>query len=265
MFRSHLRSARGTPRLKPLAAFALVGALVLLPASPDAAQVSGKWGGAIDPDALQVLKGMTDYLAGLEAFSLHTENTYEDVLETGQKFQFAFSSDAVVQRPDKLLVERTDGMTDHLVLYDGETLSTYHVEDGFYATVSAPDNLDDTLHFARDVLGLVPPAGDMMFTNAFELLTANITSGIVVGQAVVGGVMCNHLAFTSPYVDWQVWVADGDAPLPYKYILTTKDDPAQPQFVTWMSDWEVVLEHADGTFVFEAPASAVEVDFIVVD
>ena len=70
---------------------------------------TGKWGGAIDPDALQILKGMTDYLGSLQRFTMHTENIYEDVLETGQKIQFHFSSSIVVQRPDKLRAERVDG------------------------------------------------------------------------------------------------------------------------------------------------------------
>lgn len=268
MLSSIQRSARGTPKTRSVMGILAVAVMALalwVPAVQSDAQVTGKWGGAIDPDALHILKGMTNYLGNLQQFGLHTENTYEDVLETGQKFQFAFSSNVVVQRPDKMVVERTDGIAEHLYVYDGETLSAYHAEDGFFATVPVPDNLDEFLHYSRDVLDLVPPAGDMIFTNSFDSLTANVTSGIFVGQAIVDGVLCNHIAFTSPYVDWQVWVADGDMPLPYKYVLTTKDDPAQPQFVTWMSNWEVVVELEDGIFVFEAPDGAVEIDYIVVE
>ncbi len=265
MLRSNSRSVRGTPTYKTLAGFAavaVVSAVVLGTAVPCGAQVAGKWGGAIDPDALQVLKGMTDYLGDLQQFSMHTENMYDDVLETGQKIQFGFSSNIVVQRPNGLLAERTDGQTDHLFLYDGEMLATYHAEDGFFAMVSAPDNLDDLLHFARDELDLVPPAGDMVFSNAFELLTASVTSGVVVGKAVVGGVVCTQIAFTTPVVDWQVWVADGDEPLPVKYVLTTRDDPAQPQFITLISDWDTEPEIEDGLFDFEPPDSATKIDHI---
>lgn len=268
MLSSIPRSARGTPKTRTVAGLiclTVVAAVFLCPTTPCEAEVTGKLGGAIDPDALQVLKGMTDYLAGLEQFSMHTENVYDDVLETGQKLQFGFSSDVVVKRPDGLVVERTDGLTDHLFVFDGETLATYHAEDGFYAMVPAPDNLDDLLHFARDVLDLVPPAGDMIFTNSFDLLTASVTSGVLVGQAVIDGTLCNHIAFRTPLVDWQLWIADGDMPLPYKYVLTTKDDPAQPQFITWMSNWEIIVELEDGTFLFEAPDGAVEIDYIVLD
>lgn len=225
-------------------------------------QVVGKWGGPIDPDALQILKGMTDYLGGLRAFSLHTENTYEDVLATGQKIQFGFSTDIVVQRPNKMRAERTEGTAHQLFVYDGAKLSMHEAGGGFFATVDVPDTIDGFLHFARDSLGLVPPAGDMVFSNAFELLTASVTSGFVVGEAEIGGVRCYHLAFTTPVVDWQVWIAEGDTPLPYKYVLTTTDDPAQPQFVTVVSNWNTTPKITDGTFEFDPPSSAMEIDFI---
>jgi hypothetical protein len=230
-----------------------------------AAEGAGKWGGSIDPDALQILKAMTDYLGGLEQFGLHTDNTYEDVLATGQKIQFHFSSDIVIQRPDKLRAEQSNGQERQLFLYDGATLSVHEVGSDFYATIAAPDTLDGLLHFARDTLDLVPPTGDMVFSNSFELLTAGVTSGFVVGKAHVGGVLCDHLAFTTPVVDWQVWIADGDEPLPYKYVLTTTDDPARPQFVTLISTWSTDPKIDDTTFELDPPATAMEIEFLMVD
>ena len=218
-----------------------------------------------NPDALQILKKMTDYLGGLENFSMHTENSFEDVLDSGQKIQFDFSSSIVISRPDKLFVERTDGEVDQFFIYDGEMLSMYESGHDIYAAVTAPNNLDDTLAFARDTLDLVPPAGDMVFTNAYELLTASVTSGFVVGKAIIGGVRCTQLAFTTPVVDWQVWVADGDKPLPVKYVLTTRDDPAQPQFITLISNWNTDPMIPAGLFEFEVPSTAALTEFVFID
>jgi hypothetical protein len=273
MLSSNSRFSRGTPGVRTVAGLgvlAVVMAVALGLMAPGIAAagevpVTGKWGGPIDPDALQILKGMTDYLGSLQRFSMHTENSYEDVLATGQKIQFSFSSSIVAQRPDKLRAERTDGMARQLFVYDGEALSMYDGGPDFFSIIGVPDNLDDFLHFARDTLDLVPPTGDMVYTNAFELLTAGITSGFVVGKAVIGGVSCDQIAFTTPVVDWQVWIADGDTPLPYKYVLTTRDDPAQPQFVTYVSDWNADPKIGDGTFEFEPPATAMEIDFILPD
>ena len=266
------RCGRGTPRgTKVLGLGGLAVMIVVALGSAQGiavagdASAAGKWGGPIDPDALQILKGMTDYLGSLQRFAMHTENTYEDVLETGQKIQFGFSTDIVVQRPDKMRAERTEGAANQLFIYDGAKLSIHEAGVGFFATVEVPDTIDDFLHFARDTLGLVPPAGDMIFSNSFELLTAGVISGFVVGEAEIGGVRCHHLAFTTSVVDWQVWIAEGDTPLPYRYVLTTRDDPAQPQFVTVVSDWNTTPKIADGTFTFDPPSNAVEIDFIRAD
>jgi hypothetical protein len=247
-----------------------VAVAVLLASAPGVAlaggsQFTGRWGGPIDPDALQILKGMTDYLGSLQEFSMHTENTYEDVLATGQKIQFGFSTEIVVKRPDKIRAERVAGTAHQLFIYDGAKLYMHEAKGEFFATVDVPDNIDDFLHFARDRLDLVPPAGDMVFSNAFELLTAGITSGFVVGEAEIGGVRCYHLAFTTSVVDWQVWIAEGDRPLPYKYVLTTRDDPAQPHFVTVISNWDTNPEIDRQTFRFEPPDTAMEIDVVRVD
>ena len=164
---SNSRFARGKPGAAAIAGFvaaALMIALAVGTASQAAAGsgAAGKWGGAIDADALQVLKGMTDYLAGLQAFSMHTENTYEDVLATGQKIQFHFESSIVAQRPDKLRVKRSDGSSNQLCVYDGAKFSIYDPAQDIVAVVDAPATIDEFLHFARDVLDLVPPSGDLI-------------------------------------------------------------------------------------------------------
>jgi hypothetical protein len=218
-----------------------------------------------DPDALHTLKRMTDYLGGLGTFSMHTENSFEDVLDSDQKVQYNYSSSVVISRPDKLRAERTDGHVNQHLVYDGETLSIYEGSHNLYAVVTAPDNLDDLLHFSRDALDLVPPAGDMVFTNSYELLTAGLTSGFVVGKAVIGGVMCTQLAFTTPVVDWQIWIADGDKPLPVKYVLTTRDDPAQPQYIVLISNWNTDPLIPAGFFEFKPPATATATEFVLID
>jgi hypothetical protein len=219
---------------------------------------------AMEPEALQILKRMTDYVGGLQRFSMHTENTLEDVLVNGQKIQYDFATSVIIQRPNKLHADRTAYRHRQMLVYDGKTL-TIHDHQGdnyYYAATPVPDNLDDVLHFARDKLDIVPPSGDLVFTQAFELLTAGITSANVAGKAIIGGVECDHLAFTSPLVDLQIWIADGDRPLPYKYVLTTKDDPVHPQFVTLISNWNVAPELNDETFKVTPPPGAKETEFI---
>lgn len=227
---------------------------------------SGLWaqGPDLDPQAMKILKRMTDYIGGLQRFSMHTENMLEDVLVNGQKIQYDFATSVVIQRPNKLHADRGAYRHRQLFVYDGKTLSIHdHQGDNYYyAATPAPDNIDALLHFARDRLDIVPPSADIVFTNAYDLLTAGITSANVAGKAVIGGVACDHLAFTSPLVDWQIWIADGDKPLPYKYVLTTKDDPSHPQYIVLISDWNVAPEVNDELFKVTPPPGAEETEFI---
>ena len=236
-------------------ALAVVG---VLSASPCArAEAAG-----IEPEAARLLKRMTDYLGGLQQFSVDAENWLEDVTFSGEKIQYGFSSSIVVQCPNKLRAERTFYRSNQYFIYDGDTLTVFNPQEKVYASAPAPSTIDDLLHYARDTLDIVPPVGDMVFTNAYELLTAGVSSGRVVAQVLVGGVECHHLAFTGPLVDWQVWIADGDEPLPYRYVLTTKDDPAFPQYEVSMSNWNTAPDVGPDRFDFTPPQDAIEIEFI---
>lgn len=244
----------------PVVVLALATLVSLNGVVPAGAQES-----AIDPEATRLLKRMTDYVGDLERFSVDTDNMLEDVLVTGQKIQYDFTASVKIQRPDKLRAERTGDLFRQVVVYDGDSLTIYNPQDRYFATSAAPDNLDAALHFARDTLDIVPPTGDMVYTNAYELLMASVTEGYVVGKSLVGGVQCDHLAFRTPLVDWQIWIADGKQPLPYKYVLTTMDDPAQPQYLVLMSNWNVSPSFKEGEFRFAEPTGAKEIDFMRLD
>jgi hypothetical protein len=245
----------------------MAAAVVALGTLASCAWASHAWaqGPAIEPEATRLLKRMTDYLGGLERFSLDTDNMLEDVLVSGQKLQYGFSSSVSVRRPDRLRAARTGDVRQQLLLYDGASLTIHDPKENYFARAAAPDDIDGMLHFARDTLDIVPPSGDLIYTNAFDLLMANVTEGAVVGKAMVGGVRCDHLAFRTPTVDWQIWIADGDKPLPYRYVLTTMDDPAFPQYLVLMSNWNVDPKLDDALFRFAKPEGAKEIEFLRTD
>jgi hypothetical protein len=151
------------------------------------------------------------------------------------------------------------------VIYDGKTLAIHDRMRGYYAVAEAPSDLDGLLHFARDTLDLVPPSSDLVYSNAFELLTASLSSGFIVGKSVVDGVRCDHLAFRNPIVDWQIWIAEVDEPLPRKYVLTTRDDPARPQYMVLMRKWNLAPPPGRTTFSFSPPADGEKIEFIRMD
>jgi hypothetical protein len=236
-----------------LAVFALAATLAT------AVQAQGL---VVDPTATQILKRMTDYLGSIEQFSLHTQNTVEDMLDSGQRVDLEVSTNVIVKRPSMLFAERSDHGVKQIFHYDGKTLTLYDQPKNAYATEAAPRTLAGMLDFARQSLGLVIPASDLVYPNAFELLTQNLVSATVVGKAVVGGIACDHLAFRRPDVDFQIWVAEDDPPLPCKMVVTDTGTPALLSVMTRISDFNAAPAVPDDRFTFVAPIGAQPVTFM---
>jgi hypothetical protein len=216
----------------------------------------------VDPAATKILKRMTDYVGSLKQFSVHTQNTIEDVLDSGQRVDLEISASVILSRPNKLRAERKADPIDQVFYYNGKTLTLYNPSDKVYATESAPDTIEGMLDFARESLGLVMPVGDLLYRNAYPLLMQDVTSAVVVGKAVIRGVKCDHLLFSRPGVDFQVWVSDSDRPLPYKYVVTDTGTPALLSITTVMSDWNVAPAVTDARFNFAPPQGAKAIIFM---
>jgi hypothetical protein len=217
---------------------------------------------AVDPAAVQVLKRMTDYLASLKQFSVHTLNTLEDVLDSGQRVDLDVAANVIISRPNKVRAERKGDLLNQVFYYDGKTLTLYNPSDKVYATEPAPGTIEGTLDFAYESFGLAVPVGDLVHPEAFRLLMQDVTFAAVVGKSVIGGVKCDHVVFSRPGVDFQVWVADSGRPLPRKYVVTDTGTPALLSVTTIMSDWNVAPAVADARFVFVPPQGAKRIEFM---
>ena len=216
----------------------------------------------VDRDAVALLRQSTDYVAGLKQFRVDTDATIESVLPTGQKLQFGQRIAVTVQRPNRMRVERVGELINQTFYYDGKTLSVNLPDEKYYATVQAPPTMDATLDFARDKLDVIAPGSDLIYSNAFERLTQGLTSALVVGKSVVGGVRCDHLAFRNAEVDWQIWIEEGSKPLPRKFIVTSKRMPESPQFVVVISKWDTAPKITDATFRFVPSKGSRQIEFL---
>jgi hypothetical protein len=217
---------------------------------------------AVDTAATQILQRMTDYLGSLKQFSVHTQNTLEDLLESGHRVDFDVSASVIVSRPNKLRAERRGELVDQVFSYDGRTLALYNPTDKVYATEPAPETIEEVLDFARESLGLIVPVADLVYRNAFSLLIQDVTFAAVIGKTVIGNVKCDHLLFSRPGVDFQVWVADTGKPLPHKYVVTDTGTLARLSVTTIMTNWNTAPAVADDRFSFEPPQGIKQIAFM---
>jgi len=205
---------------------------------------------AVDPAAVRILKQMTDFLDGLQQFSVNTHSMIEELHVSGHRVDFDLSATVTVKRPNKLRAVRTGGLMDQRFFYDGRTLTLYNPSQKVYATQPAPDTIEKMIDFARETVGILLPSADLLYRNAFPLLMQDVNLAVLVGKPVVNGVKYDHLLFSRPGVDFQVWVAEGKKPLPARYIVTETDNPLRLSISTILKDWNISPAVDDAQFKF---------------
>lgn len=85
----------------------------------------------------------------------------------------------------------------------------------------------------------------------------------LVGHETVGGQPADHLAARTNDLDFQVWIATGNEPVPVRAVLTYKHAAGQPQFWATLGDWNFHPKVAASAFEFVPPAGAEAVAFMV--
>lgn len=219
-------------------------------------------GSGIQPQAEKLLRNMSDFLGKQQSFSVTTENSLEVVLTSGQKIQYMSPASLQLKRPNLLRASRKGDLVDQDFYYDGKTLTLSSPGNGFYASAAAPATIDQMLDMARDQLDIIAPGGDFIYANSYAMLTQDVASGFYVGKAVVGGVTCDHLAFRGKDVDWQIWIAEGNKPLPKKYVITSKRVPGEPQFTVYINGWNLAPKLANTSFSFKPPKNVTRIEFL---
>ena len=216
----------------------------------------------INADADAPLHAMSDYLAGLEHFTVRTEGNIEMVLADGQKLAFPYDSKVWVHRPAGLRTDRITKDDQLQFFYDGHTFTLYGKRAGFYAQLAAPDTLDKAIVAMSQQLDLDAPGADLLADDAYAALTEDVISGFRVGSETIDGAPCHHLAFRGNEVDWQIWIEEGARPLPRRFLITSKKVQGSPQFAVYLSEWNMRTKLPEKVFAFEPPAGAQKIEFL---
>ncbi len=209
-----------------------------------------------------ILMRMADFLSGAQAFSVSVQGGYDAIQSDGQKIEFGESRKVTLSRPDRLRMEgqRSDGAKT-LTVFNGKEIVLIDETNNIYATAPQPGGLDDTIvHFVRD-LGMRLPLAVLLVSQLPAELKDRVRSVDYVEKTTIYGAPSHHLAARTESVDFQVWVADGDKPLPQRVVITYKKAKGEPQFRAQFSDWNLAPAIADSTFQAQPPTGAQKVAF----
>jgi len=215
--------------------------------------------GACADDSAALLKAMTDYTAAQKSISATFDSDIEVITAELQKIQFTSSGQLKLSRPDKLRVRRTGGYADVELVFDGKTVSLYGNNAKAYVQADMAGTIDQLIDGIQAKTGGAMPGTDLLLSSSYDVLTSDVMEGHHVGQGVVDGVECEHLAFRGHDTDWQIWIQTGAQPIPRKYVITSKTLAGAPQYTLRIKEWKTdAIADADA-FAFKPPEGATKV------
>jgi hypothetical protein len=214
-----------------------------------------------DDRALMLLKGMSDKLAGAKTLSFTFRGLVPIAAPTGQFVSMFASTRVVMQRPDKLLVQARGDLFPSDLYYDGKTVTAIGLDKKFYAQrVAAGGAVEALLREPLPGTDTVAPFFDLLVPDPYAGLTKDLSSALWVGQSTIAGVKTEHLAFTSPGVEWEIWIGSADK-LPRVMVVSYRSGERQPTFTAEFSDWKLDTALPARTFNAPIPKGAVKIEF----
>jgi hypothetical protein len=204
--------------------------------------------------ATKILKAMSDYVASQKTISVTYDSDIEVITSNLQKIQFTSSGQVQLSRPDKLRATRTGGYRDIEIVFDGKMVTVNNKDAKDYAQLEVSGTIDELIDALREKHGVVAPGADLLLSNGFDVMMADVVEGAAIGKGVIDGVECDHLAFRNAESDWQIWIESGAKPIPRKYVITTKGVAQGPQYTLRIKEWKTDVP-ADA-FAFKPDQSA---------
>jgi len=214
----------------------------------------------VEPGTVSALNRMSAYMQTLTAFQIHSVTTTDEVVTDGQKIQYRADVDILIRRPDRLRAEVTGDRQHRLLFYDGKSFTLWAQRLDLYASAPAPPTIGEWIKLLGDRYDIELPLTDLYYWGTKAANTEALTSAFDVGPSQVGGTTCEHFALRQSGVDWQVWIQQGDFPLPRRLIITTTDDDARPEYTSEMT-WNLAPSFNDAAFTFTPDASAKKIVF----
>ena len=211
--------------------------------------------GVVEPEAVNALKRMSEFLLSLNTIQLSSESTLDAVTNDGQRIQMDGLTTYKVRKPNGFVIDYQNAMKPRQFYYDGKNFTVYSPKLGFYAQAPAPATNREVLDLIYKRYGIALPLEDLFRWGDNEERIAKLKSAYEVGPAVIGGVEANHYAFREETIDWELWTQKGDQPIPLKIVIVDRTDPARPAYSAKLK-WTLNPAMSDSDFAFVPSADA---------
>jgi hypothetical protein len=216
---------------------------------------------AIEPVALEMLKAMSERLAGAKSMRFTAVTTYEAPARNGQPLYYATLSNVTLKRPDKLRVVTPGDGPPSDFYYDGKTMMAFTPGADLTAITEAPSTIDAAMKAAYDKAAIYFPFGEVIVADPYENLSKGLTSAYVVGQShVVGDTVTDIVAIANGNVQAEVWIGVADG-LPRMARAIYPNDPTQSRYEIQFSNWQLNVTTNDADFTSDQARKAPRIAF----
>ena len=211
-------------------------------------------------EAMAILKAMSEYVGSQQTIQLTFDSDIEIITPQLEKIQFTNSGDALLRRPDRLRAHRKSGHADVTMYFEGQTVKIHEKNVNGFAGFDLTGSIDQLIQALREGHGIALPGADLLLTDSFSLLSADVMEAKYIGTGIIDGRECAHLAFRNFDTDWQLWVEEGEYPIPRKMVVTSKTMNSAPQYTVRIKSWKTDVDPRPEDFSFTLPAGATKLD-----
>jgi hypothetical protein len=184
----------------------------------DLAQSQEQKAGPMDEKAMQILQGMSDYLAGAKTLSFRARTLFDEVRKSGIKIKSARTIHVVLQRPSSLRVlSIADNGAARTSWFDGSKLTVLMRDTNQFMELEYEGNIDGMLDELIENHEAQLPLADLAYSDIAKNFKENLISAGYLGIKLVNGIKCHHLSFESTGADWQIWIQADATPLPRRF------------------------------------------------
>lgn len=229
----------------------------------------------IEPGSGKILLNLVNHVQGLKSFSVDVQLMM--IMEAeGFRQETTTTYGFAIQRPDKVALRHKRGMPTMSIVSDGKKKWVYLPIQNRYAEDEAPKRVEDVVGQENTALILAEWGMFLLDSLIAADAHARIMEGVqrveLAGAEDVDGMKCDRLKFRQKDFDWDIWVTQGEKPLPVRVegrmpqsYGTMGDQVAsikgmKGMFVTRFQNWSVATNLADETFAFAPPAGAQMMD-----
>lgn len=218
----------------------------------------------IAPLADKLLTRSCEVLGAADAFSFHAEVLFDQVLPSAVKVQFAGAIDFSLQRPDELAIDYQSDLGSKQLWYQNDTLTIFDRSHLMYASIAVPPSIDSMLDRVAEMHNLRLPLSNLAYSDPCLRISKQIIFGTYVGVNDVNGTDCDHLAFSSSKIDFQIWLDRSKKPLPRKIVINYRTEPGSPEYIAVLADWKFPKQIPNSRFRRQVPGDAKRIDFLKV-